>query len=100
MDTPPPPPSNNRKLQSKNDNLHDSLEHIRDFYGLSPAELRLAEALVRHCDLTVAAAAVHVSRNTAKTHLRSIFRKTGCRKQLQLLKLLLTSGRRDDLCSR
>lgn len=64
-------------------------KYLADAYGLTLAELKLTEALAHHCDLGRSADAVHVSYNTAKTHLKNIFRKTGCRKQMELIKLLL-----------
>jgi len=61
---------------------------LAQVYSLTPAELRLCQALLEKGSLTAAAGQVHVSRNTAKTQLRSIFRKTGARTQIELLRLL------------
>jgi DNA-binding CsgD family transcriptional regulator len=38
------------------------------------------------------AQALHVTRNTAKTHLKNIFEKTGTKRQAELVRLLLRSA--------
>lgn len=63
-------------------------EVLAQVYALSPAELRLCEALLEHGSLPAAATHLHVSHNTAKTQLRSVFGKTGARTQIELLRLL------------
>lgn len=58
-------------------------------YGLTPAEARLAAVLAQGASLTEAADQLRVTRHTAKTHLKSIFVKTGARRQAELVRLLL-----------
>jgi DNA-binding CsgD family transcriptional regulator len=61
---------------------------LRASYGLTRCEGRLCQALLEGKSLPEAALALHVSRNTAKTHLTRIFDKTGVRSQVALLRLL------------
>lgn len=61
---------------------------LQRFFGLTKAEATLAETLMVSEDLSAAASSLQVSRNTAKTHLASIFEKTGTRTQSQLTRLL------------
>lgn len=61
---------------------------LRDLYGLTPAEARLAMSLAHGRSLTAAAADVGVTRNTAHTQLSSVFAKTGTATQPELVRLL------------
>lgn len=54
-------------------------------YGFTPAEVRLAEHLARGLDLAGAAAALGITRNTARNQLQAMFDKTGTRRQTDLL---------------
>jgi DNA-binding CsgD family transcriptional regulator len=65
---------------------HDTL---RVLFGLTPAEGRLAMLLADGHAPTAIAEMVGVSRNTLKSQLSSIFRKTGTSRQAQLVRLLL-----------
>lgn len=59
-------------------------------YGLSAAQARLAKMVVAGQPLPVAAADAGISLNTARTHLRRLFEKTGVRNQAALVRALLT----------
>ncbi|AKC68241.1 hypothetical protein MB84_00320 [Pandoraea oxalativorans] len=61
---------------------------LKVLFGLSPAEARLAQALAEGCELTQYAQNANVAINTARTQLRHIFDKTGCRRQTDLLRVL------------
>jgi len=61
-------------------------------YGLTQAESRLVLRLVEGCSVKEAAVSLRVTLNTAKTQLKSVFAKTGVRRQAELIKLLLCSG--------
>jgi DNA-binding CsgD family transcriptional regulator len=61
-------------------------------YNLTPAEARLLEALLNGRRLSQHAAAADIGITTARTHLRSIFAKTGQRRQADLVRLVLSSG--------
>lgn len=65
---------------------HDTLMAL---FGLTPAECRLAMLLAKGHHPTTIAQMVGVSRNTLKSQLSSIFRKTGTSRQAQLVRLLL-----------
>lgn len=64
---------------------------IQQLFGFTPTEARFALLLAKGDSLDEAAAAMGVSRNTARTHLRSAFAKTGVSRQTLLVRLILTS---------
>lgn len=68
-------------------------EVLQKLHGFTPAEAVLAASLAR--GLTVEKAAVErgVSYETARAQLKSIFLKTGCRRQVELVKLLIEEFR-------
>lgn len=68
-----------------------SAEILGQLYGLTPAESRLAMALADGHSLEDASNSLHISRNTARAHLRAIFAKTGVTQQTMLVSLLLKS---------
>jgi DNA-binding CsgD family transcriptional regulator len=59
-----------------------------DVFGVTPAEARLTLQLIDGLSLTAAAEALGISRNTARTQLSSVFRKTKLHSQTQLVKLV------------
>lgn len=61
-------------------------------FGLTPAEAVLASELARGVSLDDAAANLHISRNTARSQLQSVFMKTGVNRQVELVRMLLTSA--------
>lgn len=56
-------------------------------FDLTPAERRILDKLIAGDDLLAAAASLRISIHTARTQLKSMFRKTGRRTQAQLLML-------------
>lgn len=68
--------------------LVPSLQVLMGLFDLTPAEVRLAAALARGLSLQEAATQAGVQKTTARTHLDSIFRKTGTRRQGHLVALL------------
>ncbi len=66
-------------------------EIITRLFGVTPAEASLAMLLVNGLTLDEAAQVQGVSRNTTRTHLRSIFAKTGVSRQTMLVRLILKS---------
>jgi DNA-binding CsgD family transcriptional regulator/PAS domain-containing protein len=58
-------------------------------FGLSRAEARLADLIVRGRSLEEARDALHIGFETARTHLKRIMSKTGTRRQAELVRLLL-----------
>ena len=61
---------------------------VRSLYGLTPAESRVAVALLSGRNLDEIAGAFDVSIATVRTHLQRIFSKTGTRRQSELIRLL------------
>lgn len=76
------------------------LEALRQLYGLTPAEARLAALVGEGLGLPEVAERLGICRETAKSSLRAVFAKTGTRRQAELVRLLLTGpglcGRRPD----
>ena len=58
-------------------------------YGLTPAEARLAAMLMQGHGLEWSADELDVSINTARTHIKNLFDKTGVRRQAELVRLVL-----------
>ncbi|MDB5978878.1 MAG: helix-turn-helix transcriptional regulator, partial [Nevskia sp.] len=68
-----------------------SHELVSRLFGLTRMEAALALLLAEGLTLDEAAEKMDVRRNTARTHLRSIFCKTGVTRQTMLVRLLLNS---------
>lgn len=60
-------------------------------YNLTPAETGLALELANGLSLEEASEMLNIRRNTARAHLRSIFSKTGVRRQTELVRIMLNS---------
>ncbi len=67
---------------------------IRLLLGVTPAEADLAARLVHGATIDEAAAELGVTRATARTQLYSIFRKTGLRRQSELVALIAQTAAR------
>jgi DNA-binding CsgD family transcriptional regulator/PAS domain-containing protein len=63
----------------------------QQLFQLTPAETTLAIQLANGLSLEEAAEALNIRRNTARAHLRSIFSKTGVRRQTELVRIFLNS---------
>ncbi|MBA1204971.1 helix-turn-helix transcriptional regulator [Pseudomonas capeferrum] len=63
----------------------------KQLFNLTRAETALAMELANGLSLEEAAEALNIRRNTARAHLRSIFSKTGVRRQTELVRILLNS---------
>ncbi len=59
-------------------------------YGLSPAEAGVASRLVDGLSLQQAAVALGIRDNTARSHLKRVFAKTGAKRQSDLIRRVLT----------
>lgn len=70
---------------------HLSQDLIRHLFGLTAAEATLALLLANGLTLDEAAVELKIRKNTIRAHLRSIFAKTGVRRQTTLVHLLLNS---------
>lgn len=65
---------------------------LRSLFDLTPAEAELARSLTAGNSLDESAAALSISRNTARAHLRAIFSKSGITRQTELMRLMLNSA--------
>jgi DNA-binding CsgD family transcriptional regulator/PAS domain-containing protein len=58
------------------------------FYRMTPAESRLAALIFDGHSLVEAAADLHITKNTARTHMKRIYAKTDTHRQADLIRLL------------
>jgi DNA-binding CsgD family transcriptional regulator len=72
------------------ENVAPSASVFSGLYGLTPAEARLATALLRTGSVPDAARSTSISIHTARSHLKELYRKTGSRGQAELVRLLAT----------
>lgn len=70
---------------------HPPVKLAQQLFQLTPAETGLAIQLANGLSLEEAAEALNIRRNTARAHLRSIFSKTGVRRQTELVRIFLNS---------
>jgi DNA-binding CsgD family transcriptional regulator len=69
-----------------------SEEDLAEFFGLSPAEARLAASLLVGKTLSQITASTGVRITTLRTQLRSILRKVGAERQSDLIRILSSTG--------
>ena len=62
-----------------------SYEILTRLYGLTQTEAKLVQLLIRGLTLDEAAQDLEISVNTARTHLKHIFHKTGINRQTELV---------------
>jgi len=70
---------------------------LKNRFGLTPAEARVVHRLVSGDSLRSAAKALGIQYETVRTHLKSIFQKTGTRRQVELVVVVVRAmgeGRR------
>ncbi|MNL84367.1 Bacterial regulatory protein, luxR family [compost metagenome] len=65
---------------------------LRDLYGLTPAETRLATHLAGGQGLPEVSQQLNIRHETARTQLKAVFHKTGTNSQAQLTHLLSRLG--------
>ena len=71
--------------------MSESIELLRCHFGLTPAEARLALHLVAGETLRSAEAKLSIRYETARTHLKNIFNKTGTCRQAELVVAIVTA---------
>ena len=71
--------------------MSESIELLRCHFGLTPAEARLALHLVAGETLRSAEAKLCITYETARTHLKNIFNKTGTSRQAELVIVIVTA---------
>lgn len=64
---------------------------LKEIFGFTPAEAAIASALADGKTVEDIATSYGVSLNTVRTHLKTVFAKTGTNRQVQLVALLLRS---------
>jgi len=64
------------------------METIAKLYKLTPSELRVLQAVVEIGGMPAVADALGISESTVRTHLKSLFEKTGTHRQADLVKLV------------
>jgi DNA-binding CsgD family transcriptional regulator/PAS domain-containing protein len=69
-------------------NAPPPLEAIAKLYRLTASEIRVLEAVLRVNGVKAMADALGLSQATVKTHLQNVFRKTGTKRQSDLVKLV------------
>lgn len=65
---------------------------LRDEHGLTPTEVRVALHLVDGGTVATCAKAMEVAESTIRSHVKSIFAKTGIRRQAELRSVLNRFG--------
>lgn len=70
---------------------HPPVKLAQQLFQLTPAETALAIQLANGLSLEEAGEVLNIRRNTARAHLRSIFSKTGVRRQTELVRIFLNS---------
>jgi DNA-binding CsgD family transcriptional regulator len=76
-------------LSNPDENVELPIDLLRRCYGLTAAEARLTMVLLEGRSLKEATDSCNVTRNTAKSQLKSIFLKTEVQRQSELVRLLL-----------
>jgi DNA-binding CsgD family transcriptional regulator len=66
--------------------------HLCEFYHMTPAEARLTALIVSGRSLVAAATELHITKNTARTHMKRIYVKTETHRQVDLVRLLGNSA--------
>ena len=71
--------------------MNEPIELLRSHFGLTPAEARLALHLVAGETLRSAEVKLNISYETARTHLKNIFSKTGTSRQAELVVAIVSA---------
>ena len=71
--------------------MNEPIDLLQRHFGLTPAEARLALHLVAGETLRSAEVKLSITYETARTHLKNIFNKTGTCRQAELLVVILTA---------
>ncbi len=74
---------------SRPGSVHLHWRKVAIYYGLTPAEARLAAQLANGGSLEEAAGYLNITTHTARTQLKAVFAKTGARRQSELVAMLL-----------
>ena len=69
-----------------------AVETVAQRYKLTTAEKRVLSAVMDSSGVRSVASALGISEATVKTHLQNIFGKTGARRQIDLVKLVIAGA--------
>jgi DNA-binding CsgD family transcriptional regulator len=72
--------------------LMGTIRQPYDLFHLTPAEARLAALIVGGYSLHAAACRLHISSNTARTHMKRIYDKTETHRQADLIRLVASGA--------
>nr|WP_276562497.1 LuxR C-terminal-related transcriptional regulator [Hoeflea prorocentri] len=70
--------------------LSRNIDIAQTIYGLSDAQTETVRHIAHGMDLSDTAAALGITKNTARTHLRRVYDKVGVSSQIELLRLLIS----------
>jgi DNA-binding CsgD family transcriptional regulator len=68
-----------------------SSDTLRDLFGFTGGEVRVAIHLANGFSIDETAKALGITKNTTKSHVKSIYEKTGVNKQIKLIQLIARS---------
>jgi DNA-binding CsgD family transcriptional regulator len=71
---------------------HASIEAIARQYKLTPSELRVLRAVIEIGGVPAIADALGIKPATVRSHLHHVFEKTGAKRQVDLVKLVVGAG--------
>ena len=71
--------------------MNEPIDLLRSHFGLTPAEATLALHLVAGETLRSAETKLSITYETARTHLKNIFSKTGTSRQAELVVTIVTA---------
>ena len=75
--------------------VHAAMTRLAEQYGLTPTEAKVLRAVIEETGgVRTIAAAIGLSEATVRTHLHHLFQKTGRERQVDLVKLVLTTAQR------
>ena len=75
------------------DSRQPDMQMFGHLYGLTPSETRIALAILQRHGVLEAATALGVSHETARTHARALYAKTGASNQMELSDLISRFGK-------
>jgi DNA-binding CsgD family transcriptional regulator len=71
--------------------LHVGYAELRELYGLTPTEARLANLVMQGKTIEECTGLLGIRRSTVKMHLRNLYGKTGIQRQSELVSLMFKS---------
>jgi pimeloyl-ACP methyl ester carboxylesterase/DNA-binding CsgD family transcriptional regulator len=71
------------------------LSSVRTVFGLSPAESKLAIALLQHDSLEAAAHDIGITEATANGYRKALFKKMGVKRRSEMVQMILEIGHRE-----